>query len=66
MIFGGIYPTFAPRIVLKEKCIDMICEGEGEEMIVELANKIEKKEDIKDILNLTLKENGKIFRSGLR
>ena len=57
MIFGGIYPTFAP-IVLKEKCIDMICEGEGEEMIVELANKIEK-EDIKDILNLTLKENGK-------
>ena len=65
VIFGGIYPTFAPRIVLKEKCIDMICEGEGEEMIVELANKIEKKEDIKDILNLTLKENGKIFRSGL-
>ena len=65
VIFGGIYPTFAPRIVLKEKCINMICEGEGEEMIVELANKIEKKEDIKDILNLTVKENGKIFRSGL-
>ena len=43
VIFGGIYPTFAPQIVLKEKCIDMICEGEGEEMIAELATKIEKK-----------------------
>jgi len=64
VIFGGIYPTFAPRIVLKEKSIDMICEGEGEEMLAELANKIEKKEDIKNILNLTLKENGKIYRSG--
>ena len=38
VIFGGIYPTFAPRIVLKESSIDMICEGEGEEMFVELEN----------------------------
>lgn len=65
IIFGGIYPTFAPRIVLKEKSIDMICEGEGEEMLAELATKLEKKEDIKNILNLTLKENGKIYRSGI-
>ncbi len=65
VIFGGIYPTFAPRIVLKEKSIDMICEGEGEEMIAELATKLEKKEDIKNILNLTLKKDGKIFRSGI-
>ena len=64
VIFGGIYPTFAPRIVLKEKSIDMICEGEGEEMFAELATKIEKKENIKDILNLTMKVDGKIYRSG--
>ena len=47
VIFGGIYPTFAPRIVLREPSIDMICEGEGEEMLVELANNLEKGEDIK-------------------
>ena len=64
VIFGGIYPTFAPKIVLKESCIDMICEGEGEEMIVELANKIESKDDITNILNLTIKKDGKVFRSG--
>ena len=39
-------------------------EGEGEEMFAELATKIEKKENIKDILNLTLKVNGKVYRSG--
>ena len=64
VIFGGIYPTFAPKIVLKESSIDMICEGEGEEMFVELANNLETGRDITKILNLTVKENGKIFRSG--
>jgi len=64
VIFGGIYPTFAPKIVLKENCIDMICEGEGEEMFVELANNLEDGKDITKILNLTVKKNGKIFRSG--
>ena len=64
VIFGGIYPTFAPRIVLREPSIDMICEGEGEEMLVELANNLEKGEDITKILNLTVKKDGKIFRSG--
>ena len=64
VLFGGIYPTFAPRIVLREKSIDMICEGEGEEMIVELVNHLENGQDITKILNLTVKKNGKIFRSG--
>jgi len=64
VIFGGIYPTFAPKIVLKESSIDMVCEGEGEEMFVELANNLEQGKDITKILNLTLKKDGKIFRSG--
>ena len=64
VIFGGIYPTFAPRIVLKESSIDMICEGEGEEMFVELANNLENGRDITKILNLTVKKGDKIFRSG--
>ncbi len=64
VLFGGIYPTFSPRIVLKEPSIDMICEGEGEEMIVELANNLENGTNITKILNLTVKKDGKIFRSG--
>ena len=52
VIFGGIYPTFAPKIVLKESCIDMVCEGEGEEMLVELADHLEQGKDISKLLNL--------------
>ncbi len=63
-IFGGIYPTFAPRIVLAEPAIDMICEGEGEEMLPELATALEEGKDITKILNLTVKKDGKIYRSG--
>ncbi len=63
-IFGGIYPTFAPRIVLREPAIDMVCEGEGEEMLPELATYLEKGKDITKILNLTVKQDNKIYRSG--
>ena len=65
IIFGGIYPSFAPRIVLREPAIDMICEGEGEMMLPELATALENGDDIKPILNLTVKHtDGKIYRSG--
>lgn len=63
-LFGGIYPTFAPRIVLREPSIDMICEGEGEEMLLELATALERGEDLTQILNLTFKKDEKIYRSG--
>lgn len=63
-IFGGIYPTFAPRIVLREPSVDMICEGEGEKMLPELASALEKGQDITGILNITVKKDGKIYRSG--
>ena len=63
-IFGGVYPTFAPKVVLKEPSIDMIGEGECEEMLPELATALEKGEDITKILNLTVKKDGKIYRSG--
>ncbi|MFH1607545.1 MAG: radical SAM protein, partial [archaeon] len=63
-IFGGIYPSFAPRISLREPAVDMVCEGEGEEMLPELATALEKGEDIIKILNLTVKKDDKIYRSG--
>lgn len=63
-IFGGVYPTFAPRVVIKEPSIDMIGEGECEEMLPELATALEKGKDITKILNLIVKKDGNIYRSG--
>ena len=66
IIFGGAYPTSSPRIVLKEPAIDMICEGEGEIMLPELATALEQGKEIRGIYNLTVKSEGTIYQSGVK
>jgi len=38
IIFGGPHATFNPMAVIREKCIDYVCVGEGYEAIVEVAS----------------------------
>lgn len=40
IVWGGVHPTLLPEDCLKETCVDMICAGEGEDAIVELAGRI--------------------------
>ncbi|MEM5831942.1 MAG: radical SAM protein [Candidatus Aenigmatarchaeota archaeon] len=65
IILGGPHPTIFPYIV-KEKCIDMICRGEGEYAMLELMDKIERGEETNRIKNLWIKKDGKIFSNKLR
>lgn len=64
-IFGGVHPTFNPEII-DDEAIDAICLGEGEEAIVEFADKFDRGEDFWNTPNWTVKHNGEIFRSGPR
>lgn len=41
-VFGGIHVTTSPHDVIKHSQIDILCIGEGNETIVELANALEK------------------------
>ena len=61
IIAGGYHPTISPEEVLSQKCIDIVCVGEGEEALLELLNAMEKKESINKIRNLWIKvqEKGK-------
>lgn len=63
--FGGPHPTFFPEII-EEKGVDIVCQGEGEEAILELSDRIEEGGDIKGIENLWVKENDTIYRNSLR
>lgn len=65
IIMGGPHPTFYPDII-NEQGIDMICIGEGEEALLELVQKMEKKEDITNIRNIWVKKDGKISINPLR
>jgi len=62
VIAGGVFATFAPEICIKEELVDLVCVGEGENSLVDLCKKIEKKQEYTDVTNLWTKKNGKLFK----
>lgn len=63
IICGGPHPTLAPDECMETGLFDIICRGEGEAAIVELCNKLQKKENITDIRNLWVKSEGKVYKN---
>jgi len=64
ILWGGVHSTFFPEQTLKERCIDLIITGEGEEALLELCNVIsEDKKNFKNykVANLVYKDNEKII-----
>ena len=55
VIVGGVFATFAPEICIKEELVDMVCVGEGENALLDLCDRIEKKTDYSDVTNLWVK-----------
>jgi len=65
IIFGGPHPTYFPEIV-NEDGVDVICRGEGEGALLDLAERLDTNKGFTDIPNLWVKHKGKIFKNGLR
>jgi anaerobic magnesium-protoporphyrin IX monomethyl ester cyclase len=64
IVWGGMHPTLYP-----EDCVghaDMICRGEGEEFMIELAERLSSGRNLKDIRNGAYKENGKFILNDVR
>lgn len=64
VMVGGIFPTIAPEFFIEDDNVDIICRGEGEYAILELANRLAKGENITKISNLIVKSNGKVIKNG--
>ena len=60
-IAGGVFPTFAPNLVLSFDEIDIVCKGEGEDALIELCYRLQKGESYFDISNLWFKKNNSII-----
>jgi len=60
VIFGGIHPTSVPDKVISEDCVDLLCAGEGEEALPELADRFDRTGEIsaEGIFNIVAKKNG--------
>lgn len=66
IIFGGMLPTAVPEAVLCNDFVDMVCVGEGDEAIVDVAENIESGRIRYDIKNIWFKENSRIIRNPVR
>lgn len=63
VVWGGIHPTILPEQTLKNKYIDIIVRGEGEEIFYNLVKSLKNKEDISKIKGISYKKNGKIYHN---
>jgi radical SAM superfamily enzyme YgiQ (UPF0313 family) len=65
-VFGGVFPTFGPQLIMNFKDVDMVCIGEGENAIVDLADCLAKKEDYSNVTNLWVRQkDGKIKKNSM-
>ena len=65
VIMGGPHPTYYQEVI-EEDCLDAICVGEGEDAMLEIADRLAEGKSFADIANCHVKENGEIFRNEMR
>lgn len=64
-LFGGAHPTCLADFI-REDGVDIICRGEGEEAVLELLDCIDDGKDIRFLRNLSVKQDGKVYRNEVR
>ncbi len=64
IVYGGVHATISPEDCIKYA--DIICVGEGEGAVLDLAKAIEKNKPIDKIKNLWIKKDSKIIKNPVR
>lgn len=64
-VFGGPHPTYFPECI-ESPGVDVICMGEGEYPLLDLADAVDKKKDFTNIENLWVKKDGTIHKNIIR
>src|SRR3989344_5615531 len=66
IIWGGIHPTLFPEDCIKH--VDLVCVGDGEGAVIELADALSKKKPITEIKNLWIRDikTGNVIKNSVR
>jgi len=64
IVYGGVHATISPEDCIKD--VGIVCVGEGEEAILDLASALEKGKKIDKIKNLWVRKGDKIIRNPVR
>jgi len=65
VVLGGPHPTYFPDII-QEAHVDIICRGEGEGPLLDIADKIDRGEDLTGTLNCWFKTDAGIIKNEVR
>ena len=65
-VFGGIHASSVPERLIRNAQVDAVCTGEGEEPVVELAERLERDRAYHDVAGLFVKHEGKIYSNPVR
>ena len=66
VLVGGVFPTFAPDLVIAQDLVNMVCLGEGEEAMVDLCYRIGKGINYEEVTNLWVKtDDGRLVKNGI-
>ena len=59
-------PPLNPEGVIRETCVDMVCVGEGEGAILDIATRAENKESFENLDNIWIKKDGEVIKPKTR
>ena len=66
VVAGGVHPTLDPFGSLEEESIDFVCVGEGEAVLVELAEALEGRGEVDEVTSLMGRWRGRDFANPVR
>jgi len=66
VLAGGVFCTFAPKILLSNRKIKMVCIGEGEEALIDVCSAMAAGADYRRIPNICYESDGKLVMNALR
>ena len=66
ILMGGPHPTFYPKVLQDEPCLDFVCLGEGEDCVVEFADVLMGRRDPATVPNLGWREGSDVHYNPMR
>lgn len=66
IIAGGPHAMLSPEVMIEETCFDIVCIGEGERAVTELADSVQSGKIDYSIKDLWFRKNGQIVKNPLR
>lgn len=63
VVWGGLHPSLMPDQTIQHEVVDIIVMGEGEEILVSLAENLRKGASLESIPNIMFKKDGEIIRT---